>query len=99
MNGGATVNLTGPTTGAYKGIGIFQPSSNTSALTLTGGATQLIRGAVYAPGADVTYTGGASLSSGGATIVCNTITFQGNSYLTQPASTAYTGSSGPTLIE
>jgi hypothetical protein len=97
--GGATVNLTAPTSGAYQGIAVYQPASNTSSLAMVGGATQAIIGAIYAPGADMSYTGGSSTGNNGTTIVCNSISFVGNSYFHQPAKTAYTGSIGPTLIE
>lgn len=97
MAGGATVNLTAPTSGPYKGVGIYQPASNTSSVTMTGGSTQLINGAIYAPGASVSFAGNSG--GGGSTIVCDSISFVGNSSIGKPAATAYSGSTGPTLIE
>jgi hypothetical protein len=99
MAGGANVNVIAPTSGPYKGFAIFQPSSNTSAMSLTGGSTQVFQGAVYAPGAALSFKGGVSVSNGSATIVSSSLTFTGNSYISQPAVTAYSGSAGSTLLE
>jgi hypothetical protein len=99
VRGGAIVNLTAPASGPYKGVGLYQPSTNTSPVALSGGVTQIINGAVYLPGADLSFSGGSSLSTGGSTIVCKTVAFTGNSFIKQPASTAFAGSTGPTLIE
>jgi hypothetical protein len=101
LSGGTTVNITAPSSGPYQGIGIYQPSSNTTAMALSGGSSQSINGAVYAPGASLAYSGSSGMcgNGGGTTLVINSITFSGSSSITQPAKTAYSGSSGPTLIE
>jgi hypothetical protein len=99
MAGGATVDLVGPTSGTYKGFALVQPSSNTNAMSLTGGSTQVLLGVVYAPGAALSFKGGVSLNNGSSTIVANTLTFTGNSYVSQPAATAHSGRVGPTLLE
>ena len=69
INGGATLNLTAPTTGATMGLAFFQdrnaPTAGTSANTFNGGGTQNIVGAIYFPNQGVTYAGGAT--TGGAT--------------------------------
>src|SRR5262249_8079765 len=51
INGGATINLTAPTTGAYAGIVMFgdrnMPLDTT--FKFNGGATQSLNGAIYMP--------------------------------------------------
>lgn len=99
ISGGATFNLAGPTSGAYKGIAIYQPASNATTMQMEGGSTQNIQGAIYVPGANLLFQGGSSSSSGGATIVCKSITIDGGSTIKQPAATAYSGSTGPALLQ
>lgn len=88
VNGGATVTLSAPTTGTYKGI-LFYQSRNAAASgtgncgnktnCLNGGSTMNLTGVIYIPNQKLTYIGGAS--SGGSTctqIVANTVLFNGN---------------------
>jgi Flp pilus assembly protein TadG len=69
INGGASVSVTAPTTGATAGLAFFQdrnaPTAGTNANSFSGGGTQNIVGAIYFPNQGVTYAGGAT--SGGAT--------------------------------
>jgi hypothetical protein len=86
VNGGATVALTAPTTGALAGIAIFgDPALPTSTvLKFNGGSTQNITGVLYAPTAKVTDTGGAT--TGGSTcmqLVARLVDFGGNSSFKQ----------------
>lgn len=98
--GGGTVSLTAPSTGMYEGVAIFQSRSNTSTLSLVGGSTQFVNGAVYAAAADINYTGGASGQSLSTMLVANTISFVGNSNITAAPKTGYNGGGGgPTLIQ
>jgi Putative Flp pilus-assembly TadE/G-like len=81
VNGGATVNLTAPTTGTYAGIAIFgdrnMPTDTT--FTFNGGATQVFTGAIYIPKGYVKYAGGSSTTDGCTQLVADTITFTGGS--------------------
>lgn len=98
--GGGIVNLTAPISGTYQGITIFQSRSDTSTMSLVGGTSQFIDGAVYAAGAELDYTGGATGSSLSTMLVANTIVFVGNSNITATPKTGYSGGAGgPTLIQ
>jgi hypothetical protein len=59
--GQAAIDFTGPASGTYAGILYFQPAANTSAVSITGGASvQSLGGILYAPGSS-----GVTLGSGG----------------------------------
>jgi len=81
INGGATVNLTAPTTGATAGIVIFGDRNMplNSSFTFNGGSSQVFTGAVYAPRAAVKFAGGANNANGCTQLVANSVTFTGNS--------------------
>lgn len=100
LTGNVALNLTAPTSGAYNGILIDQPSSNTNALSITGNAGSTLEGVVYAPGANVTFTGNSG-SNVYADWVVKSLTLTGNSGFNDYASVA--GSNTPfstaTLVE
>jgi hypothetical protein len=95
MAGGTNVNLSAPTSGAYQGILIWQPSSNGTGATIVGGATQGLAGLVYMPAAGVTYTGNSAVST--TTFVVNTLSMKGTTTINNPATTPW-ASLGPTGI-
>ncbi len=107
INGGATLNLTAPTTGATMGLAFFQdrnaPTAGTSANTFNGGGTQNIVGAIYFPNQGVTYAGGAA--TGGAVctqLLAYTLKFSGNSNFNSncgAAGTSTIGSTSNQLVE
>jgi Flp pilus assembly protein TadG len=96
--GGATTSkgATATSTGAYDGILIYQPASNSSALTVAGGANSYISGSLLAPSAAVTLNNGSSTTitagivaqtltmSGGGELIPSTTTPQGSLVLTSP---------------
>jgi hypothetical protein len=98
MAGGATVNLTAPSSGTWQGILFFQDRADTTASALVGGTAQLFNGALYFPSASLTYTGGSSTSATATTIVSDTLSLVGNSYISAAASTNYSGVSGGVSI-
>jgi Flp pilus assembly protein TadG len=98
MNGGATVDLTAPTSGTYQGILMFQARTNTGQSRLTGGATQLMNGALYFPAANLRYTGGSGVNATQTTIVADTLELVGNSYIQASAITQFTGVTGGAFI-
>ncbi len=75
----ASINVSGPTSGAYKGIVFFQardtPSSTTD--TITGGGTILIDGTVYVPSAALKLAGSTGTANVGF-VVANTINTVGS---------------------
>jgi hypothetical protein len=82
INGGATVNLSAPTSGPLAGIVMFGDRSMPVGTTfkLDGGSTQEISGAVYLPEAATEYAGGANTAIPTCTqLISDTITFTGSS--------------------
>jgi Flp pilus assembly protein TadG len=82
INGGATVNLTAPTTGSTAGIVIFGDRTMPVGTTFkfnAGGSTQFT-GAVYAPKGAVQYASGASNPNSCTQLIADTISFGGAAY-------------------
>lgn len=98
MNGGASVNLTAPTSGTWQGILFYQARGNTTASNLVGGTGQLMNGVLYFPSANLTYTGGSSATATQTTLVADTLTMVGNSYISAAATTQFTGVSGGAFL-
>jgi hypothetical protein len=83
--GNVALNLTAPTSGTYDGVVIYQPSSNTNTLGLTGNSGSTFQGIVYAPSAAVTLTGNSG-SNIYADFVVKSLNLVGNSSLNDYAS-------------
>jgi hypothetical protein len=83
LNGNSTMNITAPTTGAYKGIALFGSRNSEVNIDLTGNNGAHIVGAVYSPNknSDIKYTGSNVAYSAGqcAQVIGGTVTFWGNS--------------------
>lgn len=82
INGGATVNLTAPTTGPMAGIVLYGDRAEPlgTSYKLNGGSTQVFNGAVYLPKGATQYAGGTNSSGPACTqLISDTITFTGNS--------------------
>lgn len=62
LTGSGNMNLQAPTTGTYNGVLIYQPSSDTSGMSITGSGGDSIKGILYAPTAPLTLTGSGSLN-------------------------------------
>jgi hypothetical protein len=62
LTGSGSMNITAPTSGAYNGVLIYQPSSDTSAMSVTGSGGDKITGILYAPAAPLTLTGSGSVN-------------------------------------
>jgi hypothetical protein len=100
MSGGATVSLRAPDSGPWQGILFYQDRADTTASSLVGGATQLMNGVLYFPGAHLDYTGGSGVTATATTIVANTLTMVGNTFISVPAIAASSGvTPGVFLIE
>ncbi|HXJ43242.1 MAG TPA: pilus assembly protein TadG-related protein [Bryobacteraceae bacterium] len=98
ISGGATVTLSAPSSGTWQGVQFFQNRLNTTASTFVGGTSQLINGLLYFPAANVTFTGGSGTSGTATTLVANTITMTGSSYIQSAAITHFTGNSGGVVM-
>jgi hypothetical protein len=98
--GGATVNMSAPTTGTYQGILMFQSRTNTQNASLVGGSSQLTSGILYFPVAQLDYKGGSASTTQNATIVCDTLNLTGNSYINNPSTSPYLNTvSGVIVLE
>lgn len=104
INGGATVNLTAPTTGTMAGIVLYgdrnMPTSTT--FKLNGGSNQIFGGAVYLPDGAITYAGGASGGTNCTQLIGDTIGFTGNANLAVNCSsygTRHIGITKASLVE
>ncbi|HLO77313.1 MAG TPA: hypothetical protein VK196_12735, partial [Magnetospirillum sp.] len=104
MNGGAAVNLTAPSSGAYAGVLMFQdrnapPGGDNK---FNGGSTMSLQGALYFPGQQVDFKGNTSNSGGCTRIVADTVTFTGDSALGNACAgmgLISAGASPPKLVE
>lgn len=99
MNGGATLNLTAPDSGTYKGVLIYQdrraPMVN-QANKINGNSSSTFRGAIYMPGQEVEFTGTTGMNTDCIQLVARRITFNGNSSISNQCppgsgSQAFTG--------
>jgi len=81
INGGATVDLSAPSSGPTAGMVMFGDPSMTAgtAFKFEGGASQTLQGAVYLPEAAVSFAGGANTTNGCTQLIADTINFVGNS--------------------
>ena len=77
--GGATVNMSAPTSGVYAGILIYQDRNTAPGVThkLTGGSTMNLDGIIYAPSTDVEFSGGTSSDSSSIFIIADEVEFKG----------------------
>jgi hypothetical protein len=62
-----SLNLTGRTSGTYKGIAIFQDASNANNLLAGNNFTLSVLGAIYMPGADVNFPNSVTVTDTGCT--------------------------------
>lgn len=83
INGGATVNLTPPLSGATQGIVMFGDRGMPlgTSFKFNGGASQTLSGAIYIPRGAVSFAGGANTATGCTQIIGDTLTFTGDSNL------------------
>jgi hypothetical protein len=100
INGGASLNLTAPNSGATAGLVIFaDPKAPVgTSFTFNGGSSQTFGGAVYAPTGAISYSGGASTSSSCTQIIGDTVSFSGNADVAINCSSYKTRSFGTSNI-
>jgi Flp pilus assembly protein TadG len=101
MSGTGDINISAPTSGPWEGIAIYQDRSNSSSDTLSGGVNQQIDGVVYIPDGSLTFSGGSGTSGTTTTLVVNNVTFSGNTFINNAATTQFGGGvgSGIALLE
>jgi len=83
INGGATVNLSPPTSGATQGIVMFGDRNMPigTSFKFNGGASQTLSGAIYIPRGAIDFAGGANTATSCTQIIGDTLNFTGNTNL------------------
>jgi hypothetical protein len=81
MAGSATLNLTAPKTGNYKGILMYQDrrATDNNSVKINGNSGSYLEGAMYFPKAEFTYQGNTGVNSNCLQIVTKRVQFTGNS--------------------
>jgi Flp pilus assembly protein TadG len=81
MNGGATVNLSAPTTGTYAGVLIYQDRRALDSGTnkINGNSSSKYQGAIYMPTQEVEFSGTAGMNTKCLQLVARRVKFTGNS--------------------
>jgi hypothetical protein len=81
IQNGATVNLSAPATGTYKGVLFFQDRTNSHAAAIEGGASSVINGVLYFPDAPLT-VGNGTTTTMSTPLIAQTLTFLGGTNFT-----------------
>jgi hypothetical protein len=82
IGGGGTVTLSGPTSGVYAGISLFQDRSSSVGASLNGGSGMNITGTFYFAGAPVTISGNSTTAILGSQYISYDLTLTGTASLT-----------------
>jgi Flp pilus assembly protein TadG len=100
LQGGATVKLTAPTSGATTGIVYFQDRNNTSSLNnIANGANVNMTGTFYAPNSALTIAGGTSGAQYGSQFVVKSLNLSNGVNITITTDQSSAGASAPYLME
>jgi len=82
-NAQATINITAPTSGDYKGLAVYQDRRAASCTgncnTINGGSGSVITGAIYFPNQEIWYNGNGNTTATCTMFVAKRINFTGNS--------------------
>jgi Flp pilus assembly protein TadG len=81
INGGATLNLSAPTSGTYAGVLLYQDrrADDSGTEKINGNATTFLQGSIYMPSRQVQFTGTSGMSTNCLQIVARRVIFSGNS--------------------
>ena len=77
VSNGATLNLSAPTTGTYRGLLFYQDPTDSAADSFVGGANGVLNGIFYLPTANLTFANGGS-STFSTDLVVGSLTMSGN---------------------
>lgn len=77
-NGGATINLTAPTSGDLAGLLIYAPMSNTNTMRFNGNASSNLTGTLLMPAAPIVYNGTGNLNPSHVQIIGYTVEITGS---------------------
>lgn len=83
INGGSNVKMYAPRSGTYEGLLFYQDPLDTQQMTINGTSNSFFEGAVYAPKADVDFSGTADFNSGAkyTVIVADQFLVSGGAYV------------------
>ncbi|MBI5936178.1 MAG: Tad domain-containing protein [Chloroflexi bacterium] len=76
-NGNSTANLSGPTSGPFKGLLLYQPITNTNVVTINGTTSMQLTGSILAPGATVRLLGTGDVNSFNSQVIGYEVEFGG----------------------
>ncbi len=76
-NGGATLNLSAPTSGPFAGLLLFAPESNSDAIKINGNSASTFTGSILAPSANITINGSGGASGLNCQIIGGTVDLGG----------------------
>ena len=79
MSGGGSFNLVAPDSGEYEGLLLFTSRTNTSDITITGGATSTFQGTIYSPAGRLVLSGSVDDLSLDAQVIVNKLQVSGSS--------------------
>jgi hypothetical protein len=82
LSGGGTITLSGPTSGVYAGISLFQDRNSSVGASITGGSGMSITGTFYLAGAPVKITGNSTTAILGSQYISRDLTVGGTASLT-----------------
>jgi hypothetical protein len=77
-NGSMTLNLSGPTSGPYKGLTIYAPPSNSSQMTMNGSSNVTLTGTMLAQNAPCDFVGSGQIQKVTLQMICYTWQMNGN---------------------
>ena len=77
-NGSMTLNLSGPTSGDYKGLVIYAPPSNSSQMTMNGSSNVTLSGTMLAQNAPCDFVGSGQIQKVTLQMICYTWQMNGN---------------------
>jgi hypothetical protein len=80
INGGATVELSAPTSGPFSGVLFYldRNAPDSGSHTFNGGATMELTGVIYIPSQEIKYSGGNASDGGCTRLIGRLVTFTGN---------------------
>jgi hypothetical protein len=90
---GATINLTAPTAGTYRGVLLYQDRNITSSATTAfgGGSNEYYRGSIYLPNGNLQYVGGSSSQNLTVALIAKDLVIAGNAYMSKDEQGETTG--------
>lgn len=78
-NGGATINLSAPTSGPFEGLLLFLPEGNTNEVEINGNSGSTFTGTILAPSASVSINGTGGVTGLNSQVIGYTVNLSGTS--------------------